>query len=89
MKYARLWLGLGVAVLGSFVVLGYYGAEIYRQAPPVPPGIAETQERQGAAPRQHGFVDALAVQRRLPAHDHQPVRWTARFAPREGQSVSS
>jgi nitric oxide reductase subunit B len=36
MQYTKLWLGLlGVIVL-SFAVLGYYGAEIYRQAPPVP-----------------------------------------------------
>lgn len=36
MNYRKLWLGLGVVVIGSFVVLGYYGFEIYRLAPPVP-----------------------------------------------------
>lgn len=36
MKYAKLWLGLGAVMAGSFAVLGYYGREIYRQAPPVP-----------------------------------------------------
>lgn len=36
MRYLRLWLALGVVVFGSFAVLGYYGAEIYRLAPPIP-----------------------------------------------------
>ena len=36
MRYARLWLGLGVVIVGSFAVLGYFGTELYRQAPPIP-----------------------------------------------------
>ncbi len=32
----RLWLALGVVVIASFAVLGYFGREIYLQAPPVP-----------------------------------------------------
>lgn len=36
MQYRRLWIGLTVVIVGSFAVLGYYGAEIYRQAPPIP-----------------------------------------------------
>ena len=32
----RLWLALGVVVVGSFAVLGFFGREIYLQAPPVP-----------------------------------------------------
>jgi len=36
MRYGRLWFGLATVLIGSFAVLGYYGAEIYRQAPPVP-----------------------------------------------------
>lgn len=36
MHYGKLWLGLGLVVAGSFAVLGYFGGEIYRQAPPVP-----------------------------------------------------
>src|SRR5262245_48482373 len=35
MRYGRLWLGFALVVLGSFAVLGYYGAEIYRLAPPI------------------------------------------------------
>lgn len=36
MQYLRLWVGFVVVVLASFAVLGYYGIEIYQQAPPVP-----------------------------------------------------
>ncbi len=36
MKYIKLWMSLGLVVAASFAVLGYYGYEIYRQAPPVP-----------------------------------------------------
>src|SRR5690348_3553192 len=36
MHYGKLWLGLGLVVISSFAVLGYFGREIYRQAPPVP-----------------------------------------------------
>jgi len=36
MRYTRLWIVLSLVITGSFVVLGYYGWEIYRQAPPVP-----------------------------------------------------
>jgi nitric oxide reductase subunit B len=36
MQYRRLWIGFALVVFGSFAVLGYYGWEIYRVAPPVP-----------------------------------------------------
>jgi nitric oxide reductase subunit B len=36
MSYTKLWLCFGCVVVLSFAVLGYYGAELYRQAPPVP-----------------------------------------------------
>jgi nitric oxide reductase subunit B len=36
MKYLRLWIALGVVIGASFAVLGYYGWDLYRQAPPVP-----------------------------------------------------
>jgi nitric oxide reductase subunit B len=36
MRYTRLWVGLAVVIVTSFAVLGYFGGEIYRQAPPVP-----------------------------------------------------
>ena len=32
----NLWIALGVVLLGSFSVLGFFGREVYRQAPPIP-----------------------------------------------------
>jgi len=41
-SYKKLWLSLiGVMAL-SFLVLGYYGTEIYRQAPPMPKRVVTT-----------------------------------------------
>ena len=35
-SYKKLWCGL-ICVIGlSFLVLGYFGSEIYRKAPPIP-----------------------------------------------------
>ena len=42
MRTRKLWGGLAVVVVGSFVVLGFMGAEIYRQAPPVPARVVAT-----------------------------------------------
>jgi nitric oxide reductase subunit B len=36
MRYTRLWIGLAFVLVASFAVLGYFGGEIARQAPPVP-----------------------------------------------------
>jgi len=36
MEYRKLWVGLFVVMSASFAVLGYYGLELYRQAPPIP-----------------------------------------------------
>ena len=36
MNYRRLWFGFIFVMVGSFSVLGYFGREIYRQAPPIP-----------------------------------------------------
>ncbi|OJH39150.1 nitric oxide reductase large subunit [Cystobacter ferrugineus] len=36
MRYRRLWMAFLAVTLGSFFVLGYYGREIYRKAPPIP-----------------------------------------------------
>jgi nitric oxide reductase subunit B len=43
MEYRRLWFGLAAVILGSFAVLGYYGRQIYQQAPPVPRRVITTQ----------------------------------------------
>jgi len=36
MRHTKLWGTLGIVVVSAFAVLGYFGREIYRQAPPVP-----------------------------------------------------
>lgn len=36
MRFTKLWLAFASVIIFSFLVLGYYGREIYRQAPPVP-----------------------------------------------------
>ncbi len=43
MRYFRLWLGFFLVVACSFAVLGYYGFEIYRLAPPVPEQVVTTE----------------------------------------------
>ncbi len=43
MGYKRLWLGLWAVIGVSFAVLGYYGREIYRQAPPIPAQVATVE----------------------------------------------
>lgn len=45
MNYGRLWLALGIVIVGSFAVLGYYGLEIYRQAPPIPQKVVTPDGR--------------------------------------------
>jgi nitric oxide reductase subunit B len=42
MRTSHLWAALAAVIIGSFAVLGYYGAELYRQAPPVPSRIVTT-----------------------------------------------
>ena len=39
MKTRRLWIGFIAVMVISFSVLGYYGAEIYHKAPPIPEKI--------------------------------------------------
>ena len=36
MKTKQLWIGFSLIMLISFGILGYYGREIYREAPPIP-----------------------------------------------------
>ncbi|MCP4901127.1 MAG: nitric-oxide reductase large subunit [bacterium] len=42
MSYRKLWIAFILVIVGSFSVLGYYGAEIYRSAPPVPDRVVTT-----------------------------------------------
>ncbi|MCS6925671.1 MAG: nitric-oxide reductase large subunit, partial [Candidatus Binatia bacterium] len=43
MHYMRLWVSLTAMIVTSFAVLGYFGSEIYRQAPPVPARVVTTE----------------------------------------------
>ncbi len=36
MKTKKLWIGFVVVMVVSFGILGYFGREIYREAPPIP-----------------------------------------------------
>lgn len=42
MRYLKLWLALAAVIFASFAVLGYYGLEIYRLAPPIPERVVST-----------------------------------------------
>lgn len=39
MQYRNLWVTLGLVLVISFAVLGYYGIELYNQAPPIPESV--------------------------------------------------
>src|SRR5262249_43582334 len=38
----KLWIGLAAVVVGSFAILGGYGFELYRKAPPIPARVVTT-----------------------------------------------
>lgn len=42
MKTRKLWIGFIAVMAISFAVLGYYGREIYRKAPPIPAQVVTT-----------------------------------------------
>jgi nitric oxide reductase subunit B len=43
MKFSKLWWGFVAVIVGSFGVLGYFGSEIYRKAPPIPAKVVTTE----------------------------------------------
>jgi nitric oxide reductase subunit B len=43
MQYRGLWAAFIAVMVGSFAVLGYYGSEIYRKAPPIPKQVVTTE----------------------------------------------
>src|SRR5512138_1780586 len=45
MQYRNLWLTLILVMVISFVVLGYFGREIYLAAPPIPKRVVTTDGR--------------------------------------------
>ena len=44
-KQRKLWIAFTIVMLFSFGVLGYYGVEIYQEAPPVPKEVVTTDGR--------------------------------------------
>ncbi len=40
-EFRRLWIAFACVILVSFSVLGYYGYEIYREAPPIPERVLD------------------------------------------------
>ncbi len=44
-SHKRLWIVLGLAVAGAFAVLGLFGREVYRQAPPIPERVVTESGR--------------------------------------------
>lgn len=45
MRYTRLWLAFAFVIVCAFATLGYFGYDIYRQAPPIPERVATTDGR--------------------------------------------
>lgn len=41
-QYVKLWFAFAVVLIASFAGLGYYGVEIYRQAPPIPKQVVDS-----------------------------------------------
>lgn len=44
-NHRRLWLGLALVIAAAFTLLGFFGREIYRQAPPMPEHIVDEEGR--------------------------------------------
>ena len=42
---ARRWIVLGILLFGAFMVLGLFGREVYRQAPPIPERVVAADGR--------------------------------------------
>ena len=44
--YKKLWFTLIGVLIVTFSLLGYYGTEVYRQAPPIPAQVLAQDGRQ-------------------------------------------
>jgi nitric oxide reductase large subunit len=44
-RHGRLWLLFGLSVSAAFFILGFFGREVYRQAPPIPAEVRTTDGR--------------------------------------------
>lgn len=45
MEERRLWVALAIVLMGSFAVLGFFGREIYQEAPPIPERVVSESGR--------------------------------------------
>ena len=41
-SHTRLWVLFGTAIFAAFFLLGFFGREVYRQAPPIPERVVTT-----------------------------------------------
>src|SRR5689334_24706650 len=41
-RHRRLWVLFGAAIFAAFFILGFFGREVYRQAPPIPSRVVTT-----------------------------------------------
>lgn len=46
MRYGKHWLSLALVLVGSFLILGYFGREVFQQAPPLPKKVVSTEGRE-------------------------------------------
>ena len=46
-QYKKFWYLLVAVLIGAFSILGYYGFEIYREAPPIPKQYVTEKRRTG------------------------------------------
>ena len=64
-KTYRLWWLFGAALLIAFTILGFFGHELYRKAPPIPDQVVSFRRHRHRHPRLHPRRPAgLAVDRR-------------------------
>src|SRR5687767_7348815 len=45
-QHRRLWILFGVTLFAAFFILGFFGREVYRQAPPIPERVVSTDGRE-------------------------------------------
>ncbi|MDX2171112.1 MAG: nitric-oxide reductase large subunit [Deltaproteobacteria bacterium] len=92
----RLWLGLGAVVLGCFGVLGFFGREVYRQAPPIPARVVTASGVEIAT--HDSILDGQEVWQRLGGQQvgsiwghgaYQAPDWSADWLHREATALNA
>ena len=56
--YKKLWFTLIGVLIVTFSLLGYYGAEVYRQAPPIPEQVTTARADAAAHRELRGQIEA-------------------------------